>query len=104
MAGEMVVYSQSGEEIRTLEKGNYFGELAALGISSLRTSSVRATKFTELMYITKDDLYECFEKHPEVIEVRKRPFLQTTSIFCLCGPLFFQVCTLYDSNLACNCR
>ena len=48
---------------------------SVLGISQTRTSSVRASKFSELMYINREQLFECFEKHPGVIQNMQRTAL-----------------------------
>lgn len=57
---------QGAEHVLSLEKGDYFGELALLQDNNLRSATVMAKGSCTLLGIFKPDLEELIEEHPVI--------------------------------------
>ena len=57
--------------VMTLHSGATFGELAALGISAIRTATVQALKFCELYILSRERLQVNFSDKPEVVQAMR---------------------------------
>ncbi len=66
-SGEVEIFTQTrqGKKVllAQLESGNFFGEIGPL-FGKPRTASARATRPTELMEMTKEDLNACLRRFP----------------------------------------
>ena len=65
-AGERTESNQAtaAKQIVTLEKGDYFGEIALLQKHATRTATAIATENTKLLGIFKPDMEQLIENHP----------------------------------------
>jgi CRP-like cAMP-binding protein len=70
LKGEVAVLADDAAHtvIEILSPGSSFGELAVLGITSQRTSTIRAVETSELYSLSHNDLRSVFRENPRVVD------------------------------------
>ena len=66
-SGEVEVLDASGEAIKILRDGDYFGEIGLL-IASPRTATIRATGLTDMFVLEKTDFSRILREYPQFAE------------------------------------
>ena len=63
-----VVADDGVSVVATLSEGSYFGEISILnlsGVGNRRTANVRSVGFTDLLYLSKEDLLSVLTEYPD---------------------------------------
>ncbi|ESN96832.1 hypothetical protein HELRODRAFT_86050, partial [Helobdella robusta] len=65
--GLIEVVSDSGEVLKQMNAGDFFGEIGVLNLDGVnkRTADVRSVGYSELFVLSRDDVLEAFKDHPD---------------------------------------